>query len=195
MNALANALTTALINFAWQGVLVACLLWIALFLLRNRSANARYLASCLALLTMTIMPVVTGWLSGTASANGALHAELNPTLLRAILHSPDAALTPQSSIPWLLLIQQWTIPIWSLGVLLFSCRLIFGYFRVSKFKRSGTPVPDAVSRIVADLATRLGLHRQVRTLQSVLAESPSVAGFLRPIILLPVSSIAGLAPQ
>src|SRR3954453_23819937 len=177
MNALASALTTALINFAWQGLLIACLLWITLFLLRNRSANARYLASCLALLTMTIMPVITGWLSVTGGGNGPLHADLNPPLLRAIMHTPNVPLPPESSVPWLLWIQQWTIPLWSLGVLLFSCRLIFGYFRLSKFKRSGTPVPDAVIRVVDDLGRRLGLVRQVRTLQSRLAESPSVAGF------------------
>jgi hypothetical protein len=59
MTALASALTTALLDFAWQGVIVAGLLWIMLFALRNRSANARYLAGCVAMLTMAAVPIIT----------------------------------------------------------------------------------------------------------------------------------------
>ena len=52
MTALEQAIRTALLDFVWQGVVVAFLLWMALFAMRKRSANARYIASCLALFTL-----------------------------------------------------------------------------------------------------------------------------------------------
>jgi len=48
-----------LIHFLWQGVLLAILSAIVLRLLRRRSSNVRYLTSCIALLLMVVLPVVT----------------------------------------------------------------------------------------------------------------------------------------
>ena len=41
MTAITQALSVALLDFVWQGLLAAFLLWTALFILRNRSARAR----------------------------------------------------------------------------------------------------------------------------------------------------------
>ena len=54
-----QAFTTALLHLVWQGVLVALLLWLVLFLLRKSSANARYVAACCALAVVSVLPVVT----------------------------------------------------------------------------------------------------------------------------------------
>src|SRR5580692_7862529 len=62
MNALAEALSAALLHLLWQATVVAFLLWIALWTLRNRSANARYLVSCVALVLMAALPVITTWM-------------------------------------------------------------------------------------------------------------------------------------
>ncbi|MFH1604890.1 MAG: hypothetical protein ABIH03_13385, partial [Pseudomonadota bacterium] len=51
----------ALVHFLWQGTAVATLLAPALLLLRRASANARYLAACVALLLITAAPVLTYW--------------------------------------------------------------------------------------------------------------------------------------
>src|SRR4029079_18948894 len=87
------------------------------------------------------------------------------------------------------------LPAWSLGVLLFSGRLISGYFQLSALKRRGTPAPETIRSAVHNLAARMGLTRTVRVLMSTLTDAPGVAGFLRPVILLPVSSLSGLTTQ
>lgn len=46
MMAMAQALRTALLDFVWQGLVVALLLWVALSLLRKRQPQARYAVSC-----------------------------------------------------------------------------------------------------------------------------------------------------
>src|SRR5256885_102922 len=74
MTALAQALRTALFHFVWQGLVAAFLLWIALFLLRKRTAHTRYLVSCAALAILTLLPVATAFLAYEAPApvvNGA----------------------------------------------------------------------------------------------------------------------------
>jgi len=45
------------------------------------------------------------------------------------------------------------------------------------------------------LATRLGVGRAVRLVQSVRVDVPSVIGHFKPVILLPASALTGLAPQ
>jgi hypothetical protein len=89
MTSMAQALRTALFHFVWQGLAVALLLWIALFLLRKRSAQARYLAGCLALGTLAVLPVVTACLAYRAPAAG--WSERVGTV---------AALQPTTVAPW-----------------------------------------------------------------------------------------------
>src|SRR6185295_13084163 len=56
---LVEALSWTLIHFIWQGAAVALLLAITRKALRHRSANLRYLAACLGMLTMLALPLVT----------------------------------------------------------------------------------------------------------------------------------------
>lgn len=187
MTALESALTTALIDFAWQGVLIACVLWITLFLLRNQSASTRYVASCLALLAMAATPVVTAYL--------AYHPVTAGPPIPAMPISADVAAATQKATATPFWIEAWVLPAWSLGVLLFSLRLIWGCCQLSALKRRGTPLPDAIRHAVDNLAARTGLKRKIRVLLSTLTETPGIVGFLRPVILLPISSLSGLTPQ
>ena len=59
MTAFTQALSTALVDFLWQGATVGALLWMTLVALRHRSAQERYLASCLALGALSMLPVLT----------------------------------------------------------------------------------------------------------------------------------------
>ncbi len=57
MTTFTAAVTSALLHFLWQGVLVAAGLWMVLAALEHRSANARYLAAGGALLALILSPV------------------------------------------------------------------------------------------------------------------------------------------
>jgi len=48
-----------LVHFVWQGAAVALVLGVALAAMRRRSAGARYVASCLAMIALAAAPVVT----------------------------------------------------------------------------------------------------------------------------------------
>jgi TonB family protein len=190
MTAIAQALSSALLHFVWQGVVVAFLLWAALILLRRSSAQARYMASCIALAALVVLPAITAWVvyarpaAALPVANGVA-ALVQPGTLPAAPSAP--------SMPWIAILQSWALPVWSLGVLLFSIRLVWGCRQVSLLRRRGGPADAGLMTLVAALAKRLGVEREVRVLIASHAESPSVVGWFRPVILVPAATLLGLA--
>src|SRR5438093_6188327 len=58
---LGKAIGWALVHLLWQGVLVAAILAATLALLQRQSANARYLASCGALILLVALGAATAY--------------------------------------------------------------------------------------------------------------------------------------
>src|ERR1039457_4573396 len=132
--AIAQALSAALLHFVWQGLLAAFLLWVALFVLRKRSAHSRYLASSIALAVLAVLPAITASVlyNRPAEARGA---ELPAEVPQGVAAVGKSAVSPEI---WLAAWQSWAVPVWSLGVLLFSLRLAWGCKQVSTLDRKST---------------------------------------------------------
>ena len=192
MTPLANAISRALIHFVWQGAIAGLSLWVILIALRRRSANSRYVASCAALAAMALMPVITtAILYFAQTAPGATGAS-------AVYGAPIASFTaralgtqPPAVFAWL---QAWALPIWSFGVVLFSSRLILGYNHAFTLGRKGRPAGESIVALVARLKRLMGIARPVRVLISSIVETPSVVGWIRPVVLLPAATLIGLTP-
>ena len=95
-----------------------------------------------------------------------------------------------------LFIQPWlptATVVWLLGVLLLSLRPVLGCLRVQTLRSSGlTPLSESNCQLAQQLVDRLGIRHVVQFAQSALVEVPTVIGYLRPMVLLPVSSVTGL---
>src|SRR5262245_25674506 len=117
MTALAYALSRALIHFLWQGSAIGIVLWMTLFALKRRSPNARYIAACGALVLMALAPAMTAWMiySGSVPSRVA-----GGTLLVSTSGTGGAPAGFQTYLSWPAAVQQWALPLWSIGVLLFS---------------------------------------------------------------------------
>lgn len=184
MNAISQALSAALLHFVWQGTAVALLAWIALVLLRNRTPDTRYAASCAALALMAALPAATIWiLYERPVALSSSIAFAIPPATRAISASPAE---------WLALARQWILPVWALGVALFAMRFALAWRHVATLRRAADRAESALADAVSALAGHMGVGRPVRVLVSRLAEAPSVVGWLRPAILMPGAALAGL---
>src|SRR5688500_13558592 len=82
---------------------------------------------------------------------------------------------------------------WIAGVAFLSLRLTTGWFTVAGLRRRGTrPVRTEVQQRMAELSTRLRLSETVRVMESAIVSVPTLVGWLRPVILLPASVVAGL---
>ncbi len=167
-----------LLHFLWQGSAVA-LVWALLraILRRSLSPQGRYLLACLALAVMAGAPIVTYIVLSTAGAAG--HSI--PPLVQWSL--PAAV--------WRDLIRCF-VAAWIAGVIVFSLRLAGGWRLVSQLRRTACPAEPEWQRKLEEIAARVKTSRPVRLFVSSLVEVPTVIGWLRPAILVPLGTLAGL---
>ena len=210
----AQAIGWALLQFVWQGALVGALSAMALFALRRSAADVRYVVATIGLTLMLTMPVVTAvqsWRTMSADAGAAVVAAQQSVAAKS--HSADvppaalAIVQPARTLdgsgyqaagdsavlttPWARI----AVLAWLLGVALLTVRLMAGWMWVQKLRSRGTsPAPDVWDQTVARLARRLHISRPIRLLQSAMVEVPTVIGWLRPVVLVPGSALAGMAP-
>jgi len=85
---------------------------------------------------------------------------------------------------------------WLLGVTVLSVWRFGGWVWVQRLRRVGTSeAPEALRQSFAALAKCSGVRRTVRLVQSTLVEVPTVVGWLRPAVLVPVAVLAELPPH
>ena len=194
MNALTSFASTpvvqsvgwTLLHFLWQGCLITGILAVVLLLLRKRSAEARYAASCLAMLLMAAVPIVTfvplagppaGWFAGSDVPQAVFLVASGETHQQTVI---------KTALPYV-------VATWLVGVVLLLIRLTGGWFQVQRLKREMLCNPDGGWQETVDrLSRRLGLRSIV---ESAAASVPTVIGWIRPIILMPVAAVCGLSPQ
>jgi GWxTD domain-containing protein len=189
----ARALSWALIHFLWEGAAVAALLAAALFVFRPASARVRYGLACVALCAMLAAPAVTLgilWPRIHLDAGVLIRSGTPPAARLAQSPTPDPPPAPRPDrLPWV-------APLWMAGVLIFYLRTATSWAAVQRLRRRGTIVASAEwqERLRA-LARRLRVSRPVLMLESCLAETPAVVGYLRPAILIPAGLLTGLPPE
>ena len=82
---------------------------------------------------------------------------------------------------------------WLAGVSLLLVRMGGGLWRVHRLHEAGLAAADSCwQEVAARLASRLGLVDAVRVVESRLVGTPTVVGWMRPIVLLPVAALANL---
>ena len=197
------ALGWALVHFLWQGVLIALVLGGVNLLLRRAGAGLRYAAAYTAMLAM--MAAAAGtllWLVFHGESNGlisigALASALPATLAGGAMATQ--AISTESAFrleQWLDTHLAWLVCVWAAGVVMLSLKTAGGWIFAQSLKRHGTRTAEpAWQQVLADIANRLGVARTIALCESTVARVPTVIGWLRPAILLPVSALAGLTPQ
>jgi len=197
------ALGWALVHFLWQGVLIAMLLGGANLLLRRAGAGVRYAAAYAAMLAMLGAGIGTFvWLALHAEVAGSTSIGTLASVLPATLAGSAVAaraISTESAFrveQWLDSHLAWLVCVWAAGVVMLSLRTAGGWIFAQTLKRQGTrPAGPACQQVLAAIANRLGVARTIALCESTMARVPTVIGWLRPVILLPVSALAGLTPQ
>jgi beta-lactamase regulating signal transducer with metallopeptidase domain len=202
---LAEATGLALLHLIWQGAIIAGLLAATLALMRRSSANSRYLVSCAALLMLLAAGVTTAVRSYTPAVQPAVKSSGAPPILAASWHSDEAAtpisvtiprLTPTSALIAIRPYTPYIVLFWLAGVVVFTLRLLVSWRRTTALLHpSSVPTARELQTAVNQLAERLGIARAVRLIQSSAVEVPSVVGWMRPVILVPISSVTGLTTE
>jgi beta-lactamase regulating signal transducer with metallopeptidase domain len=193
MTAITHAISAALLHFVWQGLVVAFLLWVALATLRKGSARLRYLLSCAALAIMIALPIVTAVVVYRTPV--AATTPIDKVVDISYSASPETLSAAPSLSAWIAALEAWALPVWLAGVLIFAVRPIRSSRHVVRLQREGEPAEPSLINRVSRLARRMNIGCPMRVLISRLTDSPSVAGWLRPVVLLPAATLLNLSVE
>jgi beta-lactamase regulating signal transducer with metallopeptidase domain/HEAT repeat protein len=208
----------ALVHSLWQAAVIALLAAIVFAVTSRRAPAVRYWTGLIALGAMAALPIATamrmtspdeigtfeGILApGSAQSNDLSAGEASsPALLEAAAEPAPAVsagrppFSVESLQPLAASLLPWIVAAWLVGLIVASARLLGGIARTRRMTRVGvTPASPAIEEAVARLASRLGVHRIVRILESTRTQVPLVIGAARPVIVIPVSLVTGLNPH
>lgn len=185
-----NALAAALLHFLWEGAALALLLAIGLTIFHT--AKTRYAIACVALFAMPVVFVATLALLYP-------HTLTFPNPLRwPVPASASGAGVPSVPMPNSVLtrlqeLMRSFVPVWFAGMALFYLRSAGSWMAVVRLRRVGvSAAPEDWQKRVAQLGSRLRMTGTVRLLESCLVDVPVVAGFLRPVILIPAGCLVNM---
>ncbi len=175
----AAAVAESLLHFLWQGTLLGVL---AFILLRRAGANAgaKYALGIGTLAAMLLAPIVTTlWILSNADQTTVAGAPI------------ATATVPSTSLP-----VAWVLGIWACGVLVCGVRLAGGWVVAKRMTtRAVKPVAQEIQLMATRVAARLSVTTPFRVLESTIAASPMMIGWLKPVVLLPTATLAGLSPS
>lgn len=202
LDTLTGAIGWSLLHFLWQGLLIGWAAALALHLLRNRSAQARYAVACGALLLCAALPLGSiAWRVAAQLSGHAMPVPVDP-LLVAVGATVDgigaADADDMTSLEYMLRRQlPWLVLLWAGGAALMTLRLSLGLQWVRQRTLAGHYRPDAAWQTRLDaMARRCGIRRPVRLgVSGEDLEGPMTAGCWRPIVLLPASLVTGMPPD
>ncbi len=188
------ALAFTLVHFIWQGAAIALLAGSFVAALRRARPTTRYAIWCGALAAMLLVPLTTFVvlrLPPVASSSPAVAVtDSFVPAMAAAAGSSAALLAPEAN--WF----SWLVRIWLAGVVIFGLRSISGWALAQRLKRFKTsPAADSVERAARSLCERLGIRRAVRIVNTAATEVPATLGWLKPMVLLPISAFTVLTPE
>ena len=178
-----------LLHSLWQGALVAAI-YAALRGSMQRGP-ARYALGLAALLMLALAPLWTAWrlvqaLTATTGTSLTLTAVAATAATPAAASGMDMSTVLNATLPWLVLA-------WWLGVMLQTLRALREWRRLRALLRQAVALPAWQPRFTA-LCQRLGIRGDVRLLGSGASITPTVIGWVRPVVLLPLAVASGFPP-
>jgi uncharacterized protein (TIGR03435 family) len=189
-----------LVHFLWQGAVIAAVYaivrrWVG----QARSPQVRYVLACAALAAMVIAPIVTFSFSGATDSSSANALAATASVTSAL---SNATPYPLASPPvfaariWRDDVMPWLVVTWLAGALVFWGRLMGGWVVAARVRSMLVrPAPVEWQHTVDGLRQRVLISRPVRLLVSALVQVPTIVGWLRPVVLMPLGALTGLPSE
>ncbi|HTG72482.1 MAG TPA: M56 family metallopeptidase [Terriglobia bacterium] len=182
-------LAGSLLHFVWQGAILALAAAILLRILARRPASWRYITAVIFLGLMLLAPCATIIFYPETGAAALRVLQI----FRASIADGGGSVDSAAVLRW----TGWIVLAWATGVTACSLRLIIGWFLSLRLIRSSkSQVPQAVERLLGRVhSALLTTRRMPRLLVGERVTGPVVFGWLRPVVLLPVSAVTGLTEE
>ena len=183
-----DAIGWTLLHFLWQGTVLGVLYAVLRPLFPGVAARYRLGMSVLA--TMLACPLITlGYLWPAHAPQAAAMLAL-PTMTVSD-GAPSAAMSSTSLQAWL----PWLVGAWFAGATIIAIRA-FAHWRRLRWlvRHASIALPDC-AEVLARLCRRFGVSQRIRLLGSLGVDTPMLVGWIKPVILLPISMLSGFTPQ
>lgn len=180
-----QALGRMILHSLWQASLIALCLYLILQHIPEKKAALRHELSAFALFMVFVVALCTFLLE--------LQAETGTVLIKEILIgdiNPVVYKDPASSMNAL----YYSVYIWLTGLIILSIRLIAGYCNLFRLKSQNTRIQGWPQETLLRLKAKLRIRSRIRLVESALVNLPATIGYLKPVILIPVSTMMQLSP-
>ncbi|WP_320019293.1 M56 family metallopeptidase [Labilibaculum manganireducens] len=192
---LSHAIGWTLIHSVWQTTVIGGIIWLIFRFISKDNARIRYALSGLGLLLICVASAITFCRYIPSNTSTTLDD------FTALLGTSDIIPQEESFFT-----KQWTqiqiqlessflylVQIWMIGMLFLSINLILKYIHTLKLKKHLTyPLRSNYKSIADRLVKKYNLKQNILFKESGLLDIPSVIGYFKPIVLIPVSMLSGI---
>lgn len=184
-----------LIHFLWQACVIAVLVFASLKLINNRHSKLRYALSLLALVLCLISPLTTYLATESQMQASELIDVHNSTVFDTQASFISSSHDDTQLTQWLDYAPLLSL-FWLIGVCFFSLSLLTQMYRTYQLPKLNTIAPSIeLQQLFSKLIQRFSANKHSRLLISMSAEVPMVIGWIKPVVLLPLSMSSGLSLQ
>lgn len=181
---LVHALGWSLLHFLWQGALIGVAYLGARRLTGESRPELRYACGMVAIVLSALCPIVTGLLIlAHQGAPAAATTTAAVSSISVIGVAPSAQ--PGLSGPAL----SWLVVLWLSGVLVMALRSFQQWRSLDRVVRLHAILDPELQRMGRMLAVKLGYLRDLRVRVTEHIDTPTLAGWFRPVVLLPAALV------
>jgi len=189
---LVYSIALTLIHFLWQGALIALALKVTLIFTPHRKSQLRYAFASGAMLLNFISPLITFFiiyqhnallLTPQLTVISVTDIVYVQSLINKAWYSNIVGYLPYLTVLWLS------------AIFILSLKFLIELYSVNQLPKNNilTPDKELYERFEA-LAKKIGLQKAPNLLLSLDTHVPMAIGWIKPMVLLPVSMLTGLTP-
>ena len=188
-----DALGWALLHSIWQIAVFGLLVWVIFRFVSKDNAKLRYGVASISLAFIFISFILTlvHYLPGNNDTS-INNTNISPELLMYLLVNSSEGISDFSNFN----INQYfpiIVNIWIMGVCILSCHMTFSYLQTIKLRKHLTyPISEKTQKIASSLIKRFNINQKILFKESGYIQTPSLVGYFKPVILLPVSMLSGI---
>jgi len=192
---LINAIGWTLIHSIWQIGIYGILIWITFRFVSKDNARVKYSIAGLGLLFIFLTSVITFLYYISKIPNSIVEgSSITPELLLLLMKS-----SPIESNFWDLNNLQVAkyfpvlVNLWIIGVFVMSLHMTISYLRTLKLKSHlAYPLNFTTQKVALKLVAKFNLKQNIIFKESGYLQVPSLIGYFKPVVLLPVSMLSGI---
>jgi bla regulator protein BlaR1 len=189
---LIQSLGWTLLHFLWQGAVIAAGYAAFRLIVPAERPEARYAAGLVALALIALCPPLTLSIVYPNVVVAAASAE--QTAIDAVV-ATAAAVTPAAESFRLDWVMPWLVLGWVLGVAVMAWRAFRQWQALERIAQHCAKPSSELERMLASLARRFGLVRFVRVHVTSEIDTPTLIGWIKPVVLIPTAVALGFPRQ